>query len=297
MAIHSKRGLPTHAFLDRSWMTTTHGNAGVNVRRGFTLIELLVVIAIIAVLSSILLPSLAKAKRKARTIEEMSSAKQLVLGAQIYADENDDEVFPGYVTDPSARDDLGDLLNFPVNARYPWRISPYLAQSFETIYCADNRRKLDELRGLDRSSYVYAVSLYPSLGINSYFIGGNESDLPAEAANRQFGGGTVVMKASEARHPSDLMMFVSARSAVSGLNANGYFQVTPPYLTTRKWAANWSPTVVPGQWGFVAPRYDGRAVTAMIDGHVQTLNQNELQDMRYWANTADRPDFVLRRQN
>ncbi len=278
-------------------MITTRNNAGMKVRRGFTLIELLVVIAIIAILSSILLPSLAKAKRKARTIEEMSSAKQLVLGAQIYADENDDEVFPGYVTDSNAKDELGNPLNFPVNARYPWRLSPYLAQSFETIYCADNRNKLDELRGLDRNTYVYAVSLYPSLGINSYFIGGNESDFPAEAANRQFGSGTVIMKTSEARHPSDLLMFASARSAVSGLNANGYFQVTPPFLTARKWAANWSPTDAPGQSGFVAPRYDGRAVTAMMDGHVQTLNQDELQDMRHWANTANRSNFLLRRQN
>jgi hypothetical protein len=92
-------------------------------------------------------------------------------------------------------------------------------------------------------------------------------------------------------------MFVSARSAVSGLNANGYFQVTPPYLTARKWAANWAPGLPPAQWGFVAPRYEGRAVAAMIDGHVQTLNQHELQDMQHWANTADRPDFVLRRRN
>lgn len=281
-------------------MKTTCTILGVSTRRGFTLIELLVVIAIIAVLSSILLPSLAKAKRKARTIEEMSSAKQLVLGAQIYADENDDDVFPGYVSDANAKDDLGNTLTFPVNARYPWRISPYLSQSFETIYCADNRRKLEELRGLDRAGYVYAVSLYPSLGINSYFIGGNETELPPDGsvgANAVFGNGTVVRKVSEVRRPTDLMIFVSARSAVSGDNANGYFQVTPPYLTTRKWAAGWSPTMPPGQWGFVAPRYEGRAVTAMMDGHVQTMNQNELQDMRHWANMADRPDFVLRRQN
>jgi hypothetical protein len=112
-----------------------------------------------------------------------------------------------------------------------------------------------------------------------------------------FGSGTVVKKVSEVRKPTELMMFVSARSTVLGHSANGYFQVTPPYLTARKWAANWSPGVTPGQWGFVAPRYEGRAVTAMIDGHVQTLNQNELQDMQHWANTADRPDFVLRRQN
>jgi prepilin-type N-terminal cleavage/methylation domain-containing protein len=281
-------------------MHTTGNHAGAGIRRGFTLIELLVVIAIIAVLSSILLPSLAKAKRKARTIEEVSSAKQLALAAQMYADDHEDDVFPGYIADPDAVDDLGQRLTFPVNARYPWRLSPYLAQSFEAIYCSDNRGKLEELRGLDRAGYVYAVSLYPSLGINSYFIGGNETELPPDGpagANAAFGSGTVVKKVSEVRRPSDLMMFVSARSAVSGLNANGYFQVTPPYLTARKWAANWSPGLPPAQWGFVAPRYEGRAVAAMIDGHVQTLNQHELQDMQHWANTADRPDFVLRRRN
>lgn len=72
-------------------------------RRGFTLIELLVVIAIIAVLASLLLPSLAQAKGKAFQVQCLSNQRQLVIATHLYIADNGDWLPPMQAELPNAR--------------------------------------------------------------------------------------------------------------------------------------------------------------------------------------------------
>jgi prepilin-type N-terminal cleavage/methylation domain-containing protein len=266
--------------------------------RAFSLVELLVVIAIIAILSALLLPALAKAKQKGKQVNELNAGRQLMLAWQLYASDNEDTILPGYIypNGPVAYDDHNQLIDpaLPDGARYPWRLAPYLANNFRSIYVNEAREWLQNAEQLSHSSYVYNASLYPSMGYNTVFLGGDSSyELTIQnAASYGYATDWLVTRTTQISRPSELMAFGSACAVGTPKMNFGFFKIWPPYSVTRKWGANFN-IADPTQWGYVHPRWNNRAVAAMTDGHVESLNFSQLQDMRHWCNKADQPDWVV----
>lgn len=234
--------------------------------RGFTLIELLVVITIVALLASLLLPALSRAKTAAYSAKCKGNLRQLMLGMRLYVD--DFQAYPPFRTS-----------------------SLYLSNALEGYLrqgVARDHRGQTNPAGVFRcpSPAVFKNALY---GVNFWGVGEEAEGLGIGGKSlRDPGSGSYRVPTTESavQIPSDMIAIGDSYVAfVKGAIDDGGIGILARNFTSI--ASPFPPEAIAESVRIQSRRHGGMANAAFCDGHVDGL--------RFQPLFFDENDAALRR--
>lgn len=250
-------------------------------RSGFTLIELLVVIAIIAILAAILFPVFAAAKQAGLKASCSSNMKQVFTGVTNYCNDYGGKLPP--VADGNLTDAIGKT-DAPIPLTWPVICKSYF-KTFNIVRCPADRLDPGGIYKFeDGNQYNNWINWgrVASPGYNYAYLSPYTS---------KSGDKPVPVSPSSAASPSKTVMFVESHTNNNNITNNtsayGFFLIEPPVSrpddadgTKYTTFGGWNETNAPN--GFVYPRHGELANVVWLDGHVNSMRVEKLNDQTLW---------------
>lgn len=257
-------------------------------KKTFTLIELLVVIAIIAILASMLLPSLNRAREMANRTACSNNMGQVTRGHQLYAEDYDAKIPFILSHDPAstaiAMDHTQSLIGG--NTAFASRPPAYLQAGSKIFHCPSNRR-MTAYRGSKATYGMYMVRRDDgSIGGSSY---ANKSVWTGDFAT-SISSAYVVYNLVRMRSHSEIPMMadtVSMSTSNTTWAGGSSWAGGTIAMTGLQWW-QWSPSKLDTSTENSAIHmiHSNQANLSFFDGHVGAFGARELPEMRFKVKVA-----------